>query len=273
MSAVAALPAPVGLPARSGVTFGRVLASEWSKTWGLRSTRWTVAVMVLLTVGLSYLGGSDSLVGADGYGSLAYFVTSTLVVTQFPILLLGVLLGSGELSSRSAGPTFVAVPTRTPVVLAKALVTTAVAAVTATATLGLAAAAVLLTPLGPELSTALTAETVRMWLGTGAYLVAATVFCFGVGVLLRRSATAVVVAFVVFVVELAQVALPDALRPVAAFLPGHAGTLVTSSDSFVDLLRDIGELPVGPWGSVAVTAAWATLAVVGAAVSLRARDV
>ena len=273
MSAVAALPAPVGLPTRSGATLGRVVAAEWSKAWGLRSTRRTVAVVVLLTAGLAYLAGSDSAVGADGYGSLAYFVTSTVIVTQFPLLLLGVLLGSGELSTRTAGPTFVAVPTRTPVLLAKAVGTTAIAALTAATTLGLSAVAVLLTPLGSELSTALTAETARLWFGTGAYLVAATVFCFGLGVLLRRTATAVVVAFVVFVVELAAVAVPDSIAPVLAFLPGHAANLVTVNDGFVDLLRDIGELPVGPWASVAVTGAWALLAVVGAAVSLRVRDV
>lgn len=273
MSAVTALPAPVGLPTKPGTTFGRVLAAEWSKAWGLRSTRWTVAVMVLLTVGISFLGGMDSAIGADGYGSLAYFITSTLVVTQFPILLLGVLLGSAELSSRTAGPTFVAVPTRTPVLLAKALVTAAVAALTATVMLGLSAAAVLLTPLGSELSTELTAETTRMWLGTGAYLVGATVFCFGLGTLLRRSTVAVVVAFVVFVVEVAQVALPDGLRSAVAFLPGHAAGLVTSGEGFVDLLRDLGELPVGPWASVAVTGAWAVLAVAAAVVSVRARDV
>lgn len=269
----AALPAPVGLPTRRGTSFTRVLGAEWSKAWGLRSTRWTVAVMVLLTAGLSYLSASDSLVGPEGYGSLAYFVTSTLVVTQFPILLLGVLLGSGEPSSRSAGPTFLAVPARTPVLLAKAVVTAAVAALTATATLGLAAALVLLTPLGGGLSTALTAETTRMWLGSGVYLVAASVVCFGLGAVLRRSVTAVVVAFVVFVLELVQVVVPDGLATLLALLPGHAANLVTSTDSFVDLLRDIGQLPVAPWTSVAVTGAWAVLAVAGAAVALRVRDV
>lgn len=273
MSAVVAVPGPVGLPSRTGTTFGRVLSSEWSKAWGLRSTRWAVAVMVLLTVGLCYLGGNDPLIDADGYGSVAYYVTSSLTVTQFPLLLLGVLLGSGELSSRSAGPTFLAVPSRTRVVWAKALVTTAVAALTAVLTLGLAAAATRVTDLGPGLSTTLTAETTRMWLGTGAYLVAATVFCFGVGMLLRRSATAVVVAFVVFAVELAHVALPDALLPVVAVLPGHAANLVSSTDGFLDLLRDIGELPVGAWASVAVTGAWAVLVVVAAAVRVRTRDV
>lgn len=273
MSAVASLPAPVALPTRRGTTFGRVLASEWSKAWGLRSTRWAVAVMVLLATGLAYLGGSDPLVGPEGYGSVAYFVTSTLVVTQFPILLLGVLLGSGELSSRSAGPTFVAVPSRTPVLAAKALVTTAVAALTTTLTLGLAAAATLLTDLGPGLSTALTAETTRMWVGTGLYLVAATVFCFGLGMLLRRSATAVVVAFVVFVLDLAMIAAPEGLSLVVSLLPGHAVSLVTSTDGFLDLLRDMGDLTVGPWTSVAVTGAWAAVVLVAAAVRLRTRDV
>lgn len=263
-------PAPVGLPARPGITLGRVLAAEWSKAWGLRSTRWTVAVMVLLTAGLAYVGGSDPSVDADGYGSLAYFVTSLLLITQFPILLLGVLLGSGEFSSRSADPTFVAVPSRTPVLVAKALVTTGIAAMTATATLGLAAAATLLTGLGADLSTALTAETTRMWVGSWSYLVAATVFCSGLGMLLRRSSTAVLVAFVVFVLDLATIAVPTAITPL---LPGHAATLITSTDDFIDLLRDMGSLTVEPWTSVAVTAAWAGAVLAGAALRLRGRDV
>ena len=273
MSAGLVLPPAVGLPARRGTTLGRVLASEWSKTWGLRSTRWVVAVMVLLLAGLAYLGGNDPLVGPEGYGSVAYYVTSTLIVTQFPMLLLGVLLGSGELSSRSAGPTFLAVPSRTLVLVAKALVTTVVAALTATLTLGLAAAATLLTDLGPGLSTALTAETVRMWVGTGAYLVAATVLCFGLGMLLRRTVAAVLVAFVVFVLGIAAVVVPDALQPVLAVLPGHAATLVPATDGFLELLRDLGQLPVGAWTSVAVTGAWALVVLVVAAVRLRGRDV
>lgn len=273
MSAVASLPAPVGLPTRPRTTFGRILASEWSKAWGLRSTRWAAAVMVLLTTGLVYLSGIGSQVGPEGYGSLAYFVTSTLVITQFPILLLGVLLGSGEFSSRSAGPTFVAVPSRTPVLAARTLVTAAIATVTATLALGLAAGATLLTDLGPGLSTALTAETTRMWVGAGLYLVAATVFCFGLGMLLRRSATAVVVAFVVFVLDLAMIAAPGGLSSVVSLLPGHAAGVVTATEGFLDLLRDMGDLTVGPWTSVAVTGAWAAVVVVAAAVRLRTRDV
>ncbi|TNC18338.1 hypothetical protein FHE66_07860 [Georgenia sp. 311] len=273
MSTGLTLPPAVGLPPRRGTTLGRVVAAEWSKAWGLRSTRWVVAVMVLLPAALAWLGGNDPLVGPDGYGSVAYYVTSTLIVTQFPMLLLGVLLGSGEFSSRSAGPTFLAVPSRTLVLVAKALVTTAVAALTATLTLGLAAGATLLSDLGPGLSTALTPETTRMWVGSAAYLVAATVFCFGLGMLLRRSTTAVLVAFVVFVLGIAAVVVPDALQPVLAVLPGHAATLVPATDGFLELLRDLGQLPVGAWTSVAVTGGWALIVLAVAAVRLRGRDV
>ncbi|WP_345217739.1 hypothetical protein [Georgenia halophila] len=250
-----------------------MLTSEWFKAWGLRSVRWTVACMVLLGTGMAFLSGNDPLVGADGYGSIAYFVTSTLPITQFPLLLLGVLLGSGEFSSRSAGSTFVAVPDRTLVLVAKTAVTTAIAAVTAVTALGLSAAATLVSGIGPALSVTLTAETTRMWVGSALYLVAATVFCFGLGMLLRRSTAAILVAFIIYVLDFALLAAPDGVGMVADLLPGHTGQVVTATDEQIALMQEVGSLAADPWTSLAVAATWAVAMTLVAGLRLRRHDI
>src|SRR5690606_16590211 len=53
------------LPSTPGVTWPRTLASEWGKTWGLRSTRWAVAATVVLNAAMCVLTAFDSLVGPE----------------------------------------------------------------------------------------------------------------------------------------------------------------------------------------------------------------
>lgn len=91
--------------------------------------------------------------------------------------------------------------------------------------------------------------------------------------LLRRTAAAVLVTFVVFVLDLAMIAAPEALRAVTDLLPGHTAHVITASDSWLEVMRDSGSLTVEPWTSVAVAALWAVAMVVTAGLRLRARDV
>lgn len=267
------LPAPVGLPTRRGTSLGRVLGAEWRKAWGLRSTRWAVLTMVLLNVGLVYAGGSDPGVTADGVGNVASFVTGNLALSQFPLLVLGVLLGTGEFAGRSAGPTFIAVPRRASVVVAKALVTAAIAALTAVVTLALSALTVRLLGIGADVIAAPNPEAVRMWVGGGLYLVAATVFCFGLGMLVRRTMAAVIATFVIFILDFALMSAPPSFDVVTALAPGHAAHALTAQEDFLQLMRDIGEFVIDPWPSLAVTAAWALLITLLAALRVRSRDV
>ncbi|ROR96314.1 ABC-type transport system involved in multi-copper enzyme maturation permease subunit [Salana multivorans] len=273
MSTHAAGAPPVGMPSRVGVTFARAVASEWFKVWGLRSTRVVFAVSVLLTPALALIGASDPNVPADGYGTLAYWVVSLTILTQFPLLLLGVLLGSGETANRSAASTFVAVPTRTPALLARTVVTITTSTAAALLSLGLAAAVTLTTGLGRELSTELTPETTRMWLGTSLYLVAATTFCFGLGLLVGRTVLAVLATFAIFILDLATIGAPGALTSITAFLPGHAASAVTSSEEFLDVLRSMDAAPLDPWANVAITIGWAGAAVLAGIIRTRRRDV
>ena len=76
MSAVLAPAAPAPAPARVpalGVTQGRVLLSEFTRFWSLRSAMWTLLAAVVLMIGL---GALFSAVAASQY--------HTSRVSEFP---------------------------------------------------------------------------------------------------------------------------------------------------------------------------------------------
>ena len=109
------------------VTQLRVIRSEWTKLWSLRSTRWTLLVAILGMAGLgpliatvqmnrwNHMSLDDRLhfnpinTGLGGY----HFA-------QLAIGVLGVLVLTGEYSTGQIRSTFMAVPKRLPVLWAKA---------------------------------------------------------------------------------------------------------------------------------------------------------
>ncbi len=104
------------------VTQPRVVLSEWTKLRSLRSTVWSLAVAVLLTVGLPLLVATIRTTRAhpEGHGPSSLEVASVGVnVSQLAIAVLGVLLITGEYSTGMIRATFTAVPTRLPVLWAK----------------------------------------------------------------------------------------------------------------------------------------------------------
>ncbi|MEV7833043.1 ABC transporter permease [Streptomyces subrutilus] len=127
-----------GPPAR----FRDLLASEWIKTWSLRSTPWTIALTVLFVVASSAVAtladvaarsGPAAFLPYDAYPPAGYW-TLILVAGSMGALTVVSEYGSGLIRT-----TIVAVPARGSVVLAKAAVTamlwTAVGTVASTGSL------------------------------------------------------------------------------------------------------------------------------------------
>lgn len=256
------------LPSTPGVTWPRTLASEWGKTWGLRSTRWAVAATVVLNAAMCVLTAFDSLVGPEGYGySLAYLAAGYLLFTQVPLLVHGVLAGAGEFSAGGATSTFAVAPRRLGVLTAKAVTTAGVAAVTGVVTLVTSSLVLLASPFGAALRLGGDEQSVRILLGAVASLVLITVLALAVGALLRRPLVGIAVMVALGLSELALLGA-DGL---AQWLPGHALVVLTSLDDFV-ALATVGS-PVGTWGSLAILGAWALVALVLAGARLRRTDV
>ena len=112
-----------------GVTFARVLNSEWIKLTTLRSTVWSYATVVLISVGLAFLM-SISLNAEYVQDMPAEAQTSMLVQAatfgtffgQLVVAVLGVLVISGEYMTGMIKSTLTAVPRRLPALFAKAVV-------------------------------------------------------------------------------------------------------------------------------------------------------
>lgn len=103
------------------VPFRALLRSEWTKLWSLRSTWWCTAVY-LLVVGVA---GWLAAAATDSSARPDLAVQTALTgfgIGQLVLLVLGVLVVTGEFASGLALVTLTAVPRRSRVLLAKTVV-------------------------------------------------------------------------------------------------------------------------------------------------------
>ncbi len=274
--------APVSRPVVAArLTFLGVLRGEWTKLLSLRSTWWVLAATVVLITGIS-LAVAFSLEavaadlaaapGAAAPASGAEVVSGGFQMGMLTIAVLGALLITGEYSTGMIRSTLAAVPTRVPVLAAKAVVLAAVTV--AVATVGIALAYVVTMPLLADLDLVPALDDGRTWQvfgGTVYFLVAAALFALGVGTLLRSSAAAITVALTVLLllpgvlsfigldwVEAIVEYLP--LPASGAFLGGGEGSLSSAGQ---ELTATTGVL---------VIAAYAVVPLIAGAVVLRRRD-
>ncbi|NUW45722.1 ABC transporter permease [Nonomuraea rhodomycinica] len=110
------------------------VAAEWIKLRTLRSTWWALGVGVLTALALTALGASTVISrwapGRTGEQAAMGIVVADyvgVVLAQLPLGMLGTMSISGEYASGMINTTFVATPSRSRVLLAKAAVLAAIA--------------------------------------------------------------------------------------------------------------------------------------------------
>jgi ABC-type transport system involved in multi-copper enzyme maturation permease subunit len=126
MSVTALRPAVPTLGVQGKVTQWRVIRSEWTKLHSLRSTNWSLGVAVVLTIGFSCLFAA---ILSSRWGHMSPHERSShhpldvaqagINVSQLAIMVLGVLVITGEYSTGMIRATMTAVPKRLPVLWAK----------------------------------------------------------------------------------------------------------------------------------------------------------
>ncbi|WP_416956201.1 ABC transporter permease [Streptomyces sp. Agncl-13] len=268
-----AVPSPVRPMYR--VTGRRVIRSEWSKFWSLRSSWITLGMAVLFLVAIGGvaaavyspsgpLGGKDAASGAALTLALAGTNLAALAVGA-----LGVLLSAGEYSTGMVRSTFAAVPGRLPVLWAKCAVYGPIAFVTSTVgalvSFGLGSAAL----HGEKIALSLGDPGVfRCLLGAGVYLGLVGVYGVTVGLLVRNNAGGIaILAGVVLVLPGLTGLLPSSLGDtVSRYLPSNAGQSVMT-------LHEASDSLVGPGAGLTALLVWAVLLLAGAAYRLRRSDV
>jgi hypothetical protein len=132
---------PAGAPAAAGAKshLGHALASEWTKIRSVRSTMWTLGVMLLLVVGVGVLvaiGMSTSEYMTEPLLAGGMF---GLLLGQIAIITLGVLVVTSEYGTGMIRTTMTACPRRGRVLVAKTTVFFAVAFVPTTVACSLVA--------------------------------------------------------------------------------------------------------------------------------------
>ena len=273
--------------ASAKVSFGGVLRSEWIKLVTLRSTMWSLGLIVLLSLAIGLLMAATFSLGTDPQGNevrpdedsarmFALLVcTIGLNFGQLIAAVLGVLVITGEYSTGMIKSSLAATPRRLPVLWAKAIVlfvaTTAVGLFAVLAVF--AATAPLRGPKGLEAS--LLDPEFALALGGGAlYLGLVAVFALGLGTLIRSSAGGIAAALgailvLPVVLELLGM-LAEWARDLMPYLISNAGSVMFS-------IRQ--EIPEGaestglePGTATLVVLAWAAISLALGAVALRRRD-
>ena len=274
----------------SGVTFPRVLKSEWIKVNTVPSTVILLAITVVVMVGLAALAAWQTVVVLDLINSastpeeaLAFgdpqmyrdlvpeIPSSGIFFGQLLIASLAVVLIASEWGTGMIRSTFSAVPKRIPALLAKNLI---IALISFVVGAGAAFVSFLVAQpiLGSEdLTLSLNDDGVlASILNTGTCLALIAVFSMAIGTLLRNTAGGVVTAIgVIFVlpmvVSLIQ-GIADWIPDAARFLPSSAGTQLVMAGATAE--GDLTQLEGG-----LVLAAWAVVLLVISLIVTKRRDV
>lgn len=256
-------------PPAPPVTQRRVLAAEVIKLRGTRSMRWLLGISVLSILAAGVFPALGVLLadippaeaggrGTDPTGGALTGVS----FTQLLIAALGILVVTSEYTTGLIRATFTAVPSRLPVLWAKALVA---AAVTFVGTLGavliafLTAQAVL---SAADVTISLSRPGVlRAIVGSALYLSLTAVLAVAFGSLLRSAVGALAALFgLLFVLPLLGMLVPQ----IDPYLPSNAGAAIMQTGA--------PAAGLSPWGGLGVFALYAVAALAAAAVALTRRD-
>ena len=260
------------------LTFPRIVRSEWIKFRTLRSTVWTLAITLLLMVGIvtmfSAIFASQEGAGNDGTDSTVVF-TIAANLAQLAVVVLGVLVITGEYSTGMIRSTLAAVPRRLPALWAKGVVLAVSIFLVSTVAVGISLGVMQLflgaKRLAPDPHDA---ETVRILVGVPLYLTAIALLAFAIGALMRHSAGALAAVLGLLLVVENLFLIPwKPLQHISPFLPGTAGSKILMPKAEIDAMSQgaVGTV-LGPWQGYAVLLAWVVVLLTAAAVLLRRRN-
>lgn len=281
VTAPAAAPAtPAPADPNIHLSFARLVRSEWIKFTTVRSTWWSIALVLVLSIGLSLLmAASYASFAADnaeagmpqGNAIAVQVIVFSTVLTQLLAVILGAITVTGEYSTGMIRSTLTATPGRTGALLAKALIVGATMFVTSI--IVFAIIAVVTAPILSTNSLDLSdLDTSLMPLvGAASYLALMAMMGVGIGFVIRNGPGALAIGIgLVFVAPLLVSFFPRVdnfawIHDLASFLPSNAGqSLFLSGGMSGNALETIP--------AVITMIAWAVAALVGGIAVLKTRD-
>jgi ABC-2 type transport system permease protein len=218
-------PRTSSLPA-GGATLPRVIRSEWTKFWSLRSTWWTLLIAFIVTVGFATLlswAASSQFDKMDARDKATLDVTNLAMVGvafgQLAFAVLGALVVASEYSSGGIKTTLVAVPNRLRVLLSKVVVFSVVSWAVGTVGAFVSFFVAMTFWRSHDLAASLSdPHVLRAVFGAGLIALASGLLGLALGALIRHTAGSITTA----------VALLFVVPPLTNLLPGTWGNDISS---------------------------------------------
>jgi ABC-2 type transport system permease protein len=247
------------------------LHAEWTKLRTISSPLWLLLGTVAATVALSAAATSVVRCTANGCGGdTTKLSLMGVYLGQALVAILAVLIISGEYNSGMIRTSLTAVPRRATFFAAKAVLLTAVVAVSGTiAVLGSVLVGRLILPVFGDRALSLSdGPTQRAVFGTVLYLILIGLLSLGVATALRDSATSIgVVLGLLYIVPIISQTISDPQwqRRLEQIAPMSAGLAIQAT-------TNLASLPISPWAGLGVTAGWAVALLLAGGLLLRVRD-
>ncbi len=256
------------------VTLPRVIRSEWTKLWTLRSTRWSLFLAFLSQAGL---GPLIALIEMARWSHLSLQDRLTINpidhslggwhLAQLAVAILGVMTITGEYHTGMIRSSLMAAPKRLPVLWAKLLVFSTVVFVLMliAAFIGFLAGQAIFTQ--HHVNVALSApHALRSVFGAALFTTATGAMCIALGTIVRRTAGGIALFVGVFfvlpgLVEILPSTTADAIHP---YLPSNAGGAIAQALADPNMFS--------PWGGFALFCGYTAAVIVIAALLLLRRD-
>jgi ABC-2 type transport system permease protein len=259
--------------------FARLMLAEWTKIRSVRSTVWSLAIFVVVTVGLTALfcwltvhaieTGRAPRRSATLQGDPVSFILQVgLGFGQLAICVLGALTMTTEYSTGVIRASLLAVPKRLPVLAAKSVVFAGLIFVVAEIVcfvsffIGKAV-------IHPVIDVSLSQPGVtRAVIGAGLYLTVLGLFALAIGSLIRHSAGAIAAVIGMVLVVGPLLGLLDSYdwgKHVHDWFPTVAGSYITRIQQQPDQV-------LSPWQGFAVFCGWTVLLLAAGSYLLKRRD-
>ncbi|RLU99154.1 ABC transporter permease [Streptomyces griseocarneus] len=254
-------------------TLADALASEWTKIRSLRSTMWTMGIMVLLVFGVGSLIAMAAGAAGDDVGNNASalgFAVFGVLLSIICVITLGVLTMSSEYNTGMIRTTLTACPNRGRVLAAKAIVFFLLVFVIMLVSTTLVA----MVDTAMIRGNGLVETTGPMWLkatfGVSLYVALLGLLALAVGTLIRHSAGAIAAMLGLMLLPMIMAAfmVADSLTDLREFLLEYS---IPTMLFTIYVTPSSGSGPEG-WDAVFVMAGVAAVALGGAYAALRSRD-
>ena len=208
------------------------LPAEWTKFWTVRSTPWSLFALFLLTLGIGMLS-TNALVSRDSPPSESMrHILIGFNFGQFAVGVLGIMFLSAEFGTGLIRSTLAAMPRRSVVLIAKAIIIAVVTFVVgeffAFSTFFVAQA---MLSNGPHAVSLSQPGVMRVLIESGIYLTLMALIGLGLAAVMKNTAASIAIfAGVVLIVAIIIGAMPTAIQnALTRFLPLTIGSTVFST--------------------------------------------